>query len=162
MNTIRKVLLTNEFLPSHIKKFNKKFALPLDGIKSAFEMQPDIEKINLILAVLSTKKIDNGSCLKYQNEYYLPVDVNGHPVHYRKGTTAMVIKALDGNLYSCISETIYGLEHLPEHQPISKTFDLMPLPKGPRKKYIPPMNHPWKQSSLENYMKKQRHCKETA
>jgi hypothetical protein len=76
----------NEFLNSYIKKFNDQFALQVDHIKSVFEKQPDIEKINLTLAVLTTRKIDNGSCIKYHKKYYLPVDTNGHAVYYRKGT----------------------------------------------------------------------------
>ena len=34
----------NEFLNSYIKEFNEKFALPLHGIKSVFEVQPKIER----------------------------------------------------------------------------------------------------------------------
>jgi hypothetical protein len=37
----------NEFLNSYIEKFNSKFALPVNNTKSAFEEQPDSEKINL-------------------------------------------------------------------------------------------------------------------
>lgn len=147
----------NEFLNSYIKKFNKQFALPIDSIKSVFEKQPDKDKINLTLAVLSSRKIDNGSCLKYQNEYYLPVNGQGLAVHHRKGTTAMVIKAFNGELYSCIGEQVYGLEVLPEHKLSSKAFDLAILPDAPKKKYIPPMSHPWKQASFERYLKKQVH-----
>lgn len=55
----------NEFLNSYIKKFNDQFALPLDNIKSVFETQPNIEKINLILGVLASRKVDNGSCVCY-------------------------------------------------------------------------------------------------
>ena len=78
---------TNEFLNFYIKKFNRQFALSSDTIRSVFETQPDPEKINLILAVLASRKIDNGNCLKYQNNYYLPVNSHGLPVHYRKGTS---------------------------------------------------------------------------
>jgi len=152
----------NEFLHSYIKKFNEKFALPIDYSKSVFEMQPDVERINLTLAVLSSRKIDNGSCLKYQNAYYLPVDKNGHAVYHRKGTTAMVIKALDGALYSCIGEDVYALELLPGHKPSSKAFDLAMPSAKPRKKNIPAMSHPWKQASFERYLKKQAHRKEAA
>lgn len=152
----------NEFLNSHIKKFNKQFALPIDNIKSVFETQPDNDIINLILAVLSSRKIDNGSCLKYQNKYYLPVNGIGIAVHHRKGTTAMVIKAFNGELYSCIGEQIYALELLPEHRLSSKAFDLATIPDVPRKKYIPPMNHPWKQASFEKYAKKQSHRNKVA
>lgn len=94
------------------------------------------------MAVLSPRKIDNGSCLKYQNEYYLPINRQGIAVHHRKGTTAMVIKAFDGELYSCIGNQVYALELLPEHRLSSKAFDLATIPDVPKEKYIPPMNHP--------------------
>jgi len=150
----------NEFLNSYIKKFNKQFALPTDSIKSVFETQPDNEKINLTLAVLSSRKIDNGSCLKYQNQYYLPVNSNGIAVHHRKGTTVMVIKAFNGELYSCIGEQVYALQLLPLHKSSSKAFDLAAIPAAPKKRYIPPMSHPWKQASFEKYSKSQLHRKE--
>lgn len=35
---------SNEFLNSYIKKFNGKFALPLNDIKSVLENQPPVEK----------------------------------------------------------------------------------------------------------------------
>ena len=152
----------NGFLNSYIKKFNKQFALPTDNIKSVFETQPDNEKINLTLAVLSSRKIDNGSCLKYQNQYYLPVSAQGIAVHHRKGTTAMVIKAFNGDLYSCIGEQVYALELLPEHKSSSKAFDLATTPDVHKKKYIPPMSHPWRQASFEKYAKKQSHRKDVA
>ena len=60
----------NEFLNSYIKKFNAQFALPIDNIKSVFETQLDIKKINLILAVLSCRKVDSGSCIKFNSSYY--------------------------------------------------------------------------------------------
>jgi transposase len=152
----------NQFLHSYIKKFNKQFALPIDSIKSVFEMQPDNDKINLTLAVLSSRKIDNGSCLKYQNDYYLPVNSQGIAVHHRKGTTAMVIRSFNGELYSCIGEQVYALELLPEHRPSSKAFDLATIPEALKKKYIPPMSHPWKQASFEKYAKGQQHRKDIA
>jgi len=147
----------NEFLNSYIKKFNARFALPVDNIKSVFETQLDNKKINLILAVLSCRKIDNGSCIKFNNSYYLPVDSSGHAVHYRKGTSGMVIKAFDNGLYFSVNEQIYGLELLPGHVLSSKNFDLAEVPKEPRKRYIPPMSHPWKQASFERYCNKQTH-----
>ncbi|QBE94809.1 hypothetical protein PMF13cell1_02832 [Blautia producta] len=162
LNNVSSIDEANKFLNSYIKKFNKRFALPLDSIKSVFETQPDSDKINLTLAVLSSRKIDNGSCLKYHNDYYLPVDANGHAVYHRKSTSVMVIKAFDGALYSCIGEQVYSLEKLPEHHLASKAFDLAVLPEKPKKKYIPPMSHPWKKASFDKYMKKQAHRKKAA
>ena len=60
LNNVSSIEEANEFLNYYTKKFNKQFALPIDNIKSVFEMQPDNEKINLILAVLSPRKIDRG------------------------------------------------------------------------------------------------------
>ena len=74
----------------------------------------------------------------------------------------MVIKAFDGALYSCIGEQVYSLEKLPEHHLASKAFDLAVLPEKPKKKYIPPMSHPWKKASFDKYMKKQAHRKKAA
>ncbi|WP_446899784.1 ISNCY family transposase [Clostridium sp. LBM24168] len=147
----------NEFLNSYIKKFNARFALPVNNIKSVFETQPDMEKINLILSVLASRKVDNGSCVKYNKGYYLPVDANGHPVYYRKGTCGMVIKAFNNALYFCVSEKVYALELLPDHVPSSKNFDPAKASKAPEKHYIPPMSHPWKQASFEHYCNKQAH-----
>lgn len=157
LNSITSIKEANEFLNSYIKKFNRKFALPIDSIKSVFETQPDSDKINMTLAVLSSRKIDNGSCLKYQNKYYLPVSSQGIAVHHRKGTVAMVIRTFNGELYTCIGEQVYALEVLPERKASSKAFDLATVADAPKKKYIPPMSHPWKQASFEKYAKSQPH-----
>jgi len=74
----------------------------------------------------------------------------------------MVIKAFDGELYSCIGEQVYALELLPEHKLSSKAFDFATLPAKPKTKYIPPMSHPWKQASFEKYVKKQLHRNKVA
>lgn len=147
----------NEFLNSYIKEFNTQFALPFNNIKSVFEIQPDIAKTNLILAVLTNRKVDNGSCIKFKNHYYIPINNNGLPIHYHKGTSGMVIQAFDSKLYFCVGENVCALDLIPNHAPSSKNFDFATAPNKPKKRYIPPMNHPWKQSSFERYCKKQSH-----
>lgn len=150
----------NEFLNSYIKKFNAQFALPVNSIKSVFEKQPDKEKINLTLAILTGRKVDNGHCIRFENAYYKPVDINGYPVYYRKGTSGMVLKAFDGQVFFCVEEKIYALDLIPEQARTSKNFDILPVRQKPMKRYIPPMSHPWKQASFERYMKKQAHRQE--
>jgi hypothetical protein len=147
----------NEFLNSYIKEFNAKFALPVDNIKSVFEKQPNIEKINLTLAVLDKRKIDNGSCIKFKKQYYIPTNRDGIAVHYHKGTSGIVIRSFDNQLYFCVNEQVYALDLIPDHAPSSKNFDFVATPDKPKKKYIPPMTHPWKQTSFENFYKKQVH-----
>jgi len=72
----------------------------------------------------------------------------------------MVIKAFNKELYCCIGEIVYALEEIPVHERKSRNFDFdAPLVEKPKKKYIPPMSHPWKQASFERYMNKQAHRK---
>ena len=69
----------------------------------------------------------------------------------------MVIKSFCGELYSCIADQVYALELLPAHKLSSKAFDLAIIADVPKKKYIPPMSHPWRKSSFEKYEKSQPH-----
>ena len=148
----------NEFLHSYIKKFNAKFSLPIHSIESVFEMQPSDEKINLILAVLNERTVDCGHCIQFQHSHYRMLDNRGQQVHYRKGTKVMVIRAFDGSLYSCVNDKdIYALEKIPERYETSKDLDAAPMNPRPKKKYIPPMNHPWRREAFRKFVQKQPH-----
>lgn len=146
----------NKFLNSYIKKFNARFAIPINNIKSVFEKQPDEEKTNLTLAILTGRKIDNGHCIRFENNFYKPLDAQGLPVYYHKGTPAMVIKAFDGNVFACINERVYFLDLIPKHELSSKNFDIKPAFK-PIKRHIPAMTHPWRQAAFAKFIKKQNH-----
>jgi len=148
----------NEFLNSYIKEFNGKFALPLDGITSVFDNQPSDEKTNLILAVLDERTVDSGHCIQFKNQYYRMLDSRGMQVHYRKGTKTMVIKAFDGNLFCCVNDKdTYALEAIPEHAAKSKDLDADYVEPKPEKRYVPPMNHPWRRSTFGKFSKAQEH-----
>ncbi len=148
----------NEFLNSHIKKFNAKFAIPLNTIKSAFEVQPSVERINLTLAVLAERTVDCGHCIQFQNRYYRMLDARGEQVHYRKGTKIMTIQAFDGNLYCCVNDKdVYALDEIPMHEKKSKELDADYSEPKPRKRYIPPMNHPWRRSAFGKFANSQPH-----
>lgn len=96
-------------------------ALVVTNTKSVFEVQPEIEKNNLILAVLCERTVDTDHCLKHSNKYYRMIDRNGHQVHYHQGTKVMFIKAFDSYLYYCVNDKdIYTLEEIPAHEARSK------------------------------------------
>lgn len=148
----------NEFLNSYIKKFNAKFSLPIHSTKSVFEEQPSDEKINLILAVLNERTVDCGHCIQFQHDHYRMLDSRGLQVHYRKGTKVMVIRAFDGSLYCCVNDKdIYALEKIPQRYDTSKDLDAEQPEPRPKKKYIPPMNHPWRRSVFRKFVQKQPH-----
>ena len=148
----------NDFLHSYIKKFNAKFSLPIHHTKSVFVEQPSDETINLILAVLNERTVDCGHCIRFQNQHYRMLDNRGLQVHYRNGTKTMVIQAFDGSLYCCVNDKeIYALEKVPERYPSSKNLDAEQPAQKPKKKYIPPMNHPWRRSAFRKFVQNQPH-----
>lgn len=147
----------NEFLNSYIKEFNAKFALPVHDSKSVFEKQPSDEEINLTLATLTQRKIDSGHSIRFNKKYFRPVDSQSLPVYYHRGTTCMVIQAFDGNLFTSIGEKVYALDEIPAHERISKEFDLPQTATKPKKRYVPPMSHPWKEKSFLDHVKAQKH-----
>lgn len=147
----------NEFLNSYIKEYNTKFSIHTHHNKSVFEKQPKVEQINLILAVLSERKMDNGHCIKYKNKYYRTLDKNGHQIHYQKGTKSIVIEAFNQKKYCCINETIYVLEEILKQEKQSANFDLKVKEKKPKKQKIPAMNHPWRRQEFWKFVHMQKH-----
>lgn len=144
----------NAFLPAFLKKYNSKFALCIDHNKSVFEKQPSLQKINLTLAVLSRRVIDTGHSICFKKKHYRPVNSNGTPIYYGKGTKCMVIESFDKKLYVTIDDNIFALEKIPEVQAYSENFDEI-LPTEPKRIYIPKMIHPWKRKAFEMFAEEQ-------
>ena len=148
----------NVFLNYYIKKYNNQFALHLNSTKSVYEKQPSMEKINRTLAVLSTRTIDSGHCIRFQSKFYFPVTENGDRRFFAGKTNCMVIETFDGQLLANIADNLYLMEEVAEHELVSKEFDTpQEAPKKEKKKYIPPMDHPWRKSIFANFATKQKH-----
>lgn len=146
----------NQFLIQYMEKFNKQFALCINHTKSVFEKQLDEKKINLILAILTKRVIDKGHSIKFNNKYYRLVNHVNTPIYFAHGTTCIVIKSFDNRLYATVNDTVFSLEEIPEVQAVSENFDDIVETK-PKRVYIPPMTHPWKQKLFENFIEKQEH-----
>ena len=154
LNNITTIEKANEYLINvFVPKFNSKFALDYKKFESVYEMSPTPEKINCTLAILTPRKIDNGNSLKYKNEYYQPYE-NNELKCFRAKTECLVIKTFDGELFVTIADKIYELRKLEKHEKYSKEFDFVEEPKQEKRKYIPPMSHPWKLSSFKKQVKK--------
>ena len=130
--------LLNEFVPY----FNERFAMDYKKFDSVFEASPTEEKINYTLAILTPRKIDNGNAIKYQNKYYQPY-TNGNIKCFSPKTEVLVINSFNNELLVAIDEQVYELKELSRNQRFSTEFDEVPVVKE-KKKYIPPMTHPWK------------------
>lgn len=159
LNGILSLEDANAFLSLYKEKFNQQFSLPIHDNKNVFVEQPKLEKINQILAVLSPRVIDAGHCVKFKNEYYIPLNHNGVKQFFNKGTKAMVIEAFDKTKYLTVDESVYVLEKVEQRAEISPVLDKAERVK-PKRHYIPPMSHPWRKASFEAYMAKAKRTQE--
>ena len=153
LNGITTIEEANKYLTEiFVPKFNKKFAMDYKKFPSVFEVSPNKEKINYTLAILTPRKIDNGNAIKYNKKYYQPY-LNDELKCFLPKTEVLVIKSFNGDLLVTIDEKVYELKELNRNNKYSKEFDEVPEIKI-KKKYIPPMSHPWKLESFKKQMQK--------
>ena len=156
LNNITTIDKANKYLIDvFVPYFNNRFALDYKKFESVFEQAPVEEKINYTLAVLTPRKIDNGNSIKYQNKYYQPY-LNNQLKCFMPKTEVLVIKAFNGDLLVTIDEQVLELKELSRNERFSKEFDEV-IEVKEKKKYIPPMTHPWKLSSFLKQIEKSHH-----
>ena len=154
LNGINTIEEANKYLLEvFVPNFNNKFAMDYKKFESVFEQAPSLEKINYTLAVLTPRKIDNGNSIKYHNKYYQPY-LEEKLKCFMPKTECLVIEAYDGSLVVSIDEQICELKELSRNERFSKNFEEKPVTEE-KKKYIPPMSHPFKAASFKKYQEKQ-------
>ena len=153
LNNITTIDEANKYLIEvFVPEFNEEFALDYKKFPTVFETAPTEEKINYTLAILTPRKIDNGNSIKYQNKYYQPY-IDGKLKCFSSKTECLVIKAFNGELLVSIDEQVLKLKELDRNKKYSENFDEV-IEIKERKKYIPPMTHPWKLASFKKQMQK--------
>ena len=154
LNGITTINDANKYLIEiFVPDFNKRFAMDYKKFESVFETSPSLEKINYTLAILTPRKIDNGNAIKYKNKYYQPY-LNGKLKCYIPKTECLVIKAYNSDLLVTIDEQVYELKELARNEKSSKNFNEEIVESKEKKKYIPPMTHPWKIEYFKKQLKK--------
>ena len=153
LNGITTIDKANKYLIEvFVPEFNNKFAIDYKDFNSVFIDSPSYEVINYTLAVLTPRKIDNGNSIKYQNKYYQPY-LDGQLKCFSPKTECLVIRAFNNELLVAIDEQVLELKELSRNERFSKEFDEA-IETTERKKYIPPMTHPWKLASFKKQMQK--------
>lgn len=154
LNNITTIEEANKYLLEvFVPYFNKKFALDFNKFPSVFEEAPEKEKINYTLAVLTPRKIDNGNSIKFKNQYYQPY-LNDELKCFLPKTECLVIEAFNKDLVVTIDEQVFELNELSRNERFSKEFEQIPEVVKVKKKYIPPMTHPWKIEYFKQQLKK--------
>lgn len=153
---IKNVQEANEFLPSFILNFNKRFSVPSNYTTSVFVNQLSQEKINYTLAVISNRVVDNGNAIKYKNNYYQFYDEDDNLICIKPKTKCFVLEAFDGSLVASVGEIIYILKQFERNKSHSKTFDTDEPKKPAYTGHKPNDCHPWTYQSYKS--RKRRKC----
>lgn len=153
LNNIQTIEQANLFLKSYLPKYNEQFALHIKDNMNVFEKLDDTIRLDHILARFAERKIQTGHAIQYEKQRYHLYDQYHKSVYLPKGTQILVIKTKNGELYASYKDQTYLLNPIPVHEEVSAEFD-NEVKKEPRRQAIPPLTHPWKAQSYQQYLYK--------
>ena len=133
-----------------IPKMNKRFSYAIDKKTSLMrENTYTEEELKLIISERKEKIIDNASCISYNHNYYIPIDLEtGEIINFQKGTKCTLIIDYDGEYIGEIQDHYYKMLELENRaSDMKKESEINPTKKE-HHKYIPPKNHPWRKNMM--------------
>ena len=133
-----------------IPKMNKRFSYAIDKKTSLMrENTYTEEELKLIISERKEKIIDNASCISYNHNYYIPIDLDtGEVTCFMKGTKCIFIINYDGEYYAEIENKYYQMLELKNRDSVMKKESEINSTKKEHHKYIPPKNHPWRKNMM--------------
>ena len=133
-----------------IPKMNKRFSYAIDKKTSLMrENTYTEEELKLIISERKEKIIDNASCISYNHNYYIPIDLEtGEVINFQKGTKCTLIIDYDGEYIGEIEERYYKMLELKNRDSVMKKESEIKKKKKEHHKYIPPSNHPWRKNMM--------------
>ena len=133
-----------------IPKMNKKFSYAIDEKKSLMrENTYTEEELKLIISERKEKIIDNASCISYNHDYYIPINLEtGEVTNFQKGTKCTLIINYDGEYIGEIENHYYQMFKLENRDSVMKKESEVKTKEKEHHKYVPPKNHPWRQNMM--------------
>lgn len=135
-----------------IPKMNKRFSYAIDKKTSLMrENTYTEEELKLIISERKEKIIDNASCISYNHNYYIPIDLEtGEIINFQKGTKCTLIIDYDGEYIGEIQDYYYKMLELENRDSVMKKESENTDSKIEKEhhKYIPPKNHPWRKNMM--------------
>ena len=135
-----------------IPKMNKRFSYAIDKNTSLMrENTYTEEELKLIVSERKEKIIDNASCISYNHNYYIPIDLEtGEIINFQKGTKCTLIIDYDGEYIGEIQDYYYKMLELENRDSVMKKESEITdsIIEKEHHKYIPPKNHPWRKNMM--------------
>ena len=133
-----------------IPKMNKRFSYAIDKKTSLMrENTYTEEELKLIISERKEKIIDNASCISYNHNYYIPIDLDtGEVTCFMKGTKCIFIINYDGEYYAEIENKYYQMLELKNRDSVMIKESEIKSIKKEHHIVIPPANHPWRKNMM--------------
>ena len=133
-----------------IPKMNKKFSYAIDEKKSLMrENTYTEEELKLIISERKEKIIDNASCISYNHDYYIPINLEtGEVTNFQKGTKCTLIINYDGEYMGEIENHYYQMFKLENRDSVMKKESEVKTKEKEHHEYVPPKNHPWRKNMM--------------
>ena len=124
LNGITTIEEANKFLKeTYIHEHNKMFANDINNYPNGFAKVDDDLDLEIILARRSKRKIDNGSCISYNNVYYYPVEEEKTVTFKAKTQVTVIDSPLTNNKFIEFEGKVYSAVRLHKNKSTSKTLD---------------------------------------
>lgn len=138
--------LNNIFIP----EMNKRFSYVIDEKTSKMRKNNySEEELSLIISEKYKRIIDNASSIRYDSNFYLPINPEtGEVTCFIKGTECEFIITYNGDYWCKIENNYYQLIKLENRDLIMKKESEVETIKKEHHKYIPPKNHPWRKNMM--------------
>ena len=155
-NNVNTIKQANELLPRFIEYYNERFKKITKETtkKSVFRKGLSKEKLNHTLAIYAERQFNNGSAIKYKNHTFIAYE-NNLRVPIEPGTKCHVIETLNNEIFIQIQDKTYCSLLVEKYEKFSSIYEkdkkIEKYIKKNKTVYKPPMNHPWKAKSYQEY-----------
>ena len=137
---------------------NAMFAKPINSLPNGFAKVDENINLELILARKLKRKVDNGSCISYNNKYYIPYENNSILTFKAKTVVTVIDSPITNNKFIEVNGIVYPIVMLNENKQTSKTLDhkINNVNTSNAGIFSPSNDHPFKRASFEKMQAKKQ------
>ncbi|PPE06375.1 hypothetical protein [Mesoplasma corruscae] len=106
----KRINSATEWIKEFIQNYNEKYAFKIDETKNLFvPWEPHEVDMDFALSTLYSRKVLNGSTIKFENKNYATFNKNGTRVNLTKKQEVMIVKTFTGEIFANYYTNFYSL-----------------------------------------------------
>jgi hypothetical protein len=136
----------NQLLPEFVEHLNAKFAVEPQSPEDFHRPVSENLDLRSVFCWEETRTVSNDWVIRYKNCFFQIVPQSNLPPAKR---TVTVQEYLDGSIHMVYREKQILFKEIEELPRATRVSSLKAPATEPKKKYIPPPNHPWRKFNLQ-------------